>query len=101
MEIEVKITNLTKEDIIQILSEAFKSPRWNTNNVMEVTNNLVNNTFTIIKDSKNVKYSLSLHRLYEGIELFIKDGGSTNHIEYDLIDCDKIIQYSLFGILMY
>ena len=101
MELEIKITNLTKEDIIHIMSEAFKSPRWNNNKVMEVTNNLVNNTFTTIKDSKNVKYSMSLHRLYEGIELFIKNGGSINHIEYDLIDCDKIIQYSLFGILMY
>ena len=101
MEINVEIKNLTKEDIIHILSEAFKSPRWNKNNVMEVTNNLVNNTFTIIKDSKGLKFSMSLHRLYEGIELFIKNGGSINNIKYDLIDCDKIIQYALFGILIY
>ena len=47
MEINVKITNLTKEDIIHILSEGLKNPRWCNNNVMEVTNNLVNNTFTI------------------------------------------------------
>ena len=101
MEINVEITNLTKEDIIYILSEGFKYPRWNKNNVVQVTNNLLNNEYTTIIDIKNVKYSISLYRLYKGIELFIKNGGGTNLYKYDLIDCDKIIQYALFGIIMY
>lgn len=101
MELRIEVTNLTKEDIINIMSEAFKSPRWYKNNVLEVTNKLLNNQYTTIIDSKNVKYSLSLYRLYSGVELFIKNGGGINIYKYDLIDCDKIIQYALFGIIMY
>ena len=51
MEINVEIKNLTKEDIIYILSEGFKCPRWYKNNVLEVTNNLVKNECTTIIDS--------------------------------------------------
>ena len=101
MEINVEIKNLTKEDIINILSEGFKHPRWYKNTVLEVTNNLLNNEYTTIIDSKNVKYSFSLNRLYKGIELFIKNGGNTKIYKYDLFDCDRIIQYALFGIIMY
>ena len=101
MEINVEITNLTKEDIIYILSEGFKYPRWNKNNVVEITNNLLEDNCTTIIDIKNIRFSISLHRLYKGIELFIKNGGGTNLYKYDLIDCDKIIQYALFGIIMY
>ena len=101
MELNVEIKNLTNEDIIYILSEGFKYPRWNKNNVVQVTNNLLNNEYTTIIDIKNVKYSISLYGLYRGIELFIKNGGGTNLYKYDLTDCDKIIQYALFGIIMY
>ena len=100
MEINVEVTNLTKEDIIYILSEGFKCPRWYKNNVLEVTNNLLKNEYTTIIDSKNIRFAMSLNRLYKGIELFIKNGGSTNIYSYDLFDCDKIIQYALFGVIM-
>ena len=101
MEINVEITNLAKEDIIYILSEGFKYPRWNKNNVVEITNNLLEDNCTTIIDIKNIRFSISLHRLYKGIELFIKNGGGTNLYKYDLIDCDKIIQYALFGEIIY
>ena len=101
MEINVEITNLTKEDIIYILSEGFKCPMWNKNNVVEVTNNLLEYNQTTIINIKNIKFAMSLNRLYEGIELFIKKGGSINIYKYDLFDCDKIIQYALFGVIMY
>ena len=100
MEIEIEITNLTKEDIIYILSEGFKCPMWNKNNVVEVTNNLLEDSYTKIINIKNIKFSMSLNRLYRGIELFIKNGGNTNIYKYDLFDCDKIIQYALFGVIM-
>ena len=100
MEINVEVTNLTKEDIIYILSEGFKCPMWNKNNVLEITNQLLDNEHTTIISSKIVRFSISLHRLYKGIELFIKNGGGTNLYKYDLFDCDKIIQYALFGIIM-
>ena len=100
MEINVEITKLTKEDIIYILSEGFKCPMWNKNNVLEVTNNLLEDNYTTIINIKNIKFSMSLYRLYKGIELFIKKGGSINIYKYDLFDCDKIIQYALFGVIM-
>ena len=101
MEIEVKITNLTKEDIINILSEGFKCPMWNKNNVLEITNKLLNNEDTKIINVRNVKFTISLHRLYKGIELLIKNGGDTNIDKYDIFDCDRIIQYALFGEIIY
>ena len=55
MELRVEVTNLTKEDIIYILSEGFKYPRWNKNNVVEITNNLLENDYTTIIDIKNFK----------------------------------------------
>ena len=101
MEINVEIKNLTQLDIIYILNEGFKCPMWNKNNVVEVTNNLFNNEYTTIINNRNIKFSMSLYRLYRGVELFIKNGGSTNLGKYDIFACDKIIQYSLFGTLMY
>ena len=101
MEINVEITNLTKEDIIYILSEGFKCPIWNKNNVIQVTNMLLNDEYTTIINNRNIKFSLSLYRLCRGIELFIKNGGGVNPSEYDLIDGDKILQYALFGEIMY
>ena len=101
MEINVEITNLTKEDIIYILSEGFKCPIWNKNNVLEITNQLLDNEYTTIISSKNVRFSISLHRLYKGIELFIENGGSTKLYKYNTFDCDNIIQYALFGEIIY
>ena len=101
MEINVEITNLTKEDIIYILSEGFKCPIWNKNNALEITNQLLDNEYTTILNIKNIRFSISLHRLYKGIELFIKNGGKTKLYKYDMFDCDDIIQYALFGEIMY
>ena len=55
MEINVEITNLTKEDIINILSEGFKCPMWNKNNVVEVTINLLEDKHTKIINSRRKK----------------------------------------------
>ena len=101
MEINVEITNLTKEDIIYILSEGFKHPRWNKNNVLEVTNKLLNNENVIIINSRNIELSMTLYRLYRGIEAFIKNGGSIDPLIYDVNGGNKIIQYALFGVIIY
>ena len=101
MEINVEIKNLTKEDIIYILSESFKHPRWNKNNVIEVTNKLLNNEKVTIINSRNIEFSMSLYRLYRGIEAFIKNGGSLNPLVFGLNGGNKIIQYALFGEIIY
>lgn len=100
MEIEVK--HLTKEDIIIILGEAFKCPWWDTNKVVDIIDKFLKFEKVSIYNSENDKeYMLDLDELYEGIELFIKNGGSINPNEYNLIDGDYILQYSLFGKLSY
>ena len=101
MEINVEIKNLTKEDIIYILSEGFKHHIWNKNNALEITNQLLDNEYTTIISSKNVRFSISLHKLYKDIELFIENGGTTKLYKYDIFDCDNIIQYALFGEIIY
>ena len=101
MELEINVTNLTKEDIINILNEGFKSLIWNKNNVLEITNKLLNNENVTIINFRNVKFSMSLYRLYRGVELFIKNGGSTKTCKYNVFECDNIIQYALFGEIIY
>ena len=47
------------------------------------------------------KLPKSLHNFIKGVEFHINNGGSRNIYNYDLQDSDAIIQYALFGILMY
>ena len=100
MEIEIK--HLSKEDIITILNKAFELPWWNENNTLDMIDKLLGFDVVSIYNSENDKeYILDLDDLYEGVGLFIKKGGSINPNEYDLIDGDYILQYSLFGKLSY
>ncbi len=101
MELKIEITNLKKEEIICILSEAFKCPMWNKNNVVEISNKLLNNEEATIINSRNIKFLISLNNLYRAIEKFIVEVGKLNIYNYNLIDCDKIIQYALFGVIIY
>ena len=101
MEINVEIKNLTQLDIIYILSEGFKCPTWDKNNVIEVTNKLLNNEKVTIINSRNIEFSMSLYRLYRGIELFIKNGGGLDPLIYGVNGGNKIIQYALFGEIIY
>ena len=99
---EIEVTHLTKEDITIILSEAFKCPWWNNNKVEEIIDKFLNFEKVSIYNNENCKeYMLDLDELYEGIELFIKNGGKMKPNEYHLIDGDYILQYSLFGKLSY
>ena len=103
MEIEVKISNLSKEDIICILAAGF-SGHWlaNDRSIEDLAIALLRgDKVELINFDDSEKYILSLNNLCKGIELFIKNGGGTNPCKYDLSDGDKIIQYSLFGILMF
>ena len=99
---EIEVTHLNKEDITIILNEAFKCPWWNENKVEDFIDKLLKFEKVSIYNSENGKeYMLDLDELYEGIELFIKKSGRINPKEYDLIDGDYILQYSLFGKLLY
>ena len=50
---KIEISELTKDDIITILSEAFKVPMWRRNNAVKVTNELLDKKSVLIyKHSK-------------------------------------------------
>ena len=103
MEINVEIKNLTKEDIISILEAGFSGDWYeNEHTIEEMALMLLEGKSIILKNYKvGGIYTLRLNHLCTGIGLFIKNGGGTNLCKYDLIDGDKIIQYSLFGELMF
>ena len=103
MEINVEIKNLTKEDIIYILSAGFSGDWYeNEHTIEEMALMLLEGQSIILKNYKvGGKYVLRLNHLYKGIELFIKNGGGTNLCKYDLIDGNRILQYSLFGALIF
>ena len=99
---DIEVTHLTKEDIITILNEAFKCPWWNENKVEDFIDKFLKFEKVSIYNSENGKeYTLDLDELYEGIGLFVKNGGNINPYKYDLIDGDYILQYSLFGKKLY
>ena len=99
---EIEVMRMSKEDITIILSEAFKCPWWNENKVEDFIDKFLKFEKVSIYNSENDKeYILDLDDLYEGVGLFIKKGGSINPNEYNLIDGDYILQYSLFRKLSY
>ena len=103
MEIEVKISDLSEEDIVCILSAGFSGDWYeNEHTIKEMALMLLEDQSIILKNYKvGGKYILRLNNLCKGIESFIKNGGGTSLYKYGLIDGDKIIQYSLFGELMF
>ena len=103
MEIEVKVTNLSEEDIICILTAGFSGDWYeNEHTIKEMALMLLEGQSIILKNYKvGGKYVLRLNHLCTGIGLFIKNGGETNICKYDSSDGDRIIQYSLFGELMF
>lgn len=99
---KIEISELTKDDIITILSEAFKVPMWRRNNAVKVTNDLLNGKKALIYNSKNcINYLLNLENLYNGLKKFILKIGNTNISIYDSIDGDFILQYALFGTIVF
>ena len=100
MEIEIK--HLSKEDIITILNKAFELPWWNENNALDMVDKLLGFDEVLLYNSENDKvYTLHLNELCRGIEKFINNGGNTNISNYDLGDCDFILQYALFGTIVF
>ena len=103
MEIEVKISKLSERDIINILGGAF-SGYWyeHGHTLKEIALELLKDN-TIILSNYEIRgtYMLSLNNLCKGIGLFIKNGGGINLYKYSVDDCNKIIQYSLFGTIMF
>ena len=104
MELRTKVTKLTKKDILIILRESIINHVWEFDvELEEIPKLLLENKKPIMirKVSRNIYYRLSLYNFIKGIEMFMNSGGSRNIYNYDLYDSDTIIQYALFGTIMY
>ena len=104
MELRTEITKLTKKDILIILREAIINHVWDFDvELEEIPKLLLENKKPLMvrKVSRNIYYRLSLGNFIKGIEMHINSGGSRNIYNYDLQDSDAIIQYALFGTIMY
>ena len=111
MKIKVKTTDLSKEEIVDLLSTAlYGSPWWEVDNSTEEYNQAKGDTIEekladmLLKDQsvylidmeEDTPYELTLDKLCKGIGLFIKNGGNTDIDDYDLVDADSVLQYAIF-----
>ena len=112
MKIKVKITDLSKEEIVDLLSTAlYGNQILGVDNSTEEYNQAKGDTIEeklaymllkgqrvyLIDMNENEVLDLTLDMIYKGLELFIQNGGSSNIEDYDLIDADSVLQYALFG----
>ena len=108
---EFKVTDLSKEEIVDLLSTAlYGSPWWKVDNSTEEYKQADGDTIEekladmLLKDQsvylidmeEDTPYELTLDKLCKGIGLFIKNGGSTDIDDYDLVDADSVLQYAIF-----
>ena len=104
MELRVEVTNLTKKDILIILREAIINHVWEFDvELEEIPKLLLENKepLKVRKVSRNIYFQLSLHNFIKGVEIHINNGGSRNIYNYNLQDSDAVIQYALFGTIVY
>ena len=100
------------EEIVDLLSTAlYGNPRLGVDNSTEEYKQADGDTIEekladmLLKDQsvylidmeEDTPYELTLDKLCKGLELFIQNGGSTNIEDYDLIDADSVLQYAIFG----
>ena len=112
MKFEVKIINLSKEEITNLLSTAlYGSPWWKVDNSTDEYKKAHGDTIEetladiLLKGQKVIlidmeedePYELTLDKLYNGLEMFIKNGGSINIEDYDLEEADSVLQYAVLG----
>ena len=105
MELRTEVIKLTKKDILIILREAIINHVWEFDVELEEIPELWLENKVPLKirkvSRKNVYFLLSLNNFIKGIELFMNSGGSRNIYNYDLNDSDTIIQFALFGTIMF
>ena len=109
---EFKVTDLSKEEIVDLLSTAlYGNPRLGVDNSTEEYKQADGDTIEekladmllkgqgvyLIDMYEDELLDLDLDRLYDGLRLFIENGGSANIEDYDLIDADSVLQYAMFG----
>lgn len=104
MELRTEITKLTEKDILIILRESIINHVWEFDVELEEIPKLLledKEPLKVRKVSRNVYFQLSLHNFIKGVEIHINNGGSRDIYSYDLQDSDAIIQYALFGQMVY
>lgn len=109
---EIKNYSLIKEEIADLLSTAlYGNPRLSVDNSTEEYKQADGDTIEekladmllkgqgiyLIDLYEDELLDLDLDRLFKGLRLFIENGGSLNIEDYDLIDAVSVLQYAIFG----
>lgn len=109
---EIKNYSLIKEEIADLLSTAlYGSPWWKVDNSTDEYKQADGDTIEekladmLLKDQsaylidkeEDTPYELTFYKLCKGLSLFMENGGSSNIEDYDLIDADSVLQYAIFG----
>lgn len=109
---KIKVNYLNKEEIVDLLSTAlYGNPRLGVDNSTEEYKQADGDTIEeklsdmllkgqavyLIDMYEHELLDFDLDRLCYGLSLFIENGGSANIKDYDLIDADSVMQYSIFG----
>lgn len=112
MKFDVIIYKLNHEEITDLLSTAlYGSPWWEVDNSTDEYKKAHGDTIEdsladmLLKGQKVIlidmeedeSYELTLDKLYRGLEMFIKNGGSINIEDYDLEEADSVLQYAVLG----
>lgn len=109
---EIKNYSLIKEEIADLLSTAlYGNPRLRVDNSTEEYKQADGDTIEekladmllkgqgiyLIDMYEDELLDLDFDRLVNGLSLFIENGGSSNIEDYDLIDAVSVLQYAIFG----
>lgn len=116
MIIKTNVSELTKDDIVSILSIGLEDSFWAV--VNDCTDNYKNakgdtiedkladillngKEITIYDSYENEDHTINITQFVQGLQQFFDNGGNSNIEKWDGIDGDNALQYITFGEVIY
>ena len=112
----IKVKSLEYDEAVNLLSTALYGSPWfmvdNTTKEYKesdgdtIEDKLVHMLYKgqeviIIDTEEDKSYKLTSEKLLKGLSEFIRHGGSADIDDYDWCDADSVLQYALFGDVIY
>lgn len=116
MKYQIKVEKMERNEIADLLTTAlYGSYIWKVDNTTKEYNEAQGNTIEdkladvllkgqqviLIDTEEDETFSLNLYQLYRGLELYVKNGGHIAIEEYDFNDADAVLQYAIFGKIVF
>lgn len=116
MKYQVKIEKLELNEIADLLTTAlYGSYIWKVDNTTKEYEEAQGNTIedkladmllkgqqvVLIDNEEDEAFAFNLCQLYRGLELYVKNGGHIAIEEYDFNDADAVLQYAIFGKIIF